>query len=567
MRTRTILAYERRAASAEHRAAAALLIPQPHAPPPSPLRALGVDDVPLEGFVEALMRGPQASAAITFATFIAGVGAAAGAPPRALEEAKPALRSIFRRADGGGKEKLTRAELAAAFCAYLCGDLESSCRSVFMLCAGQGGLLAHAELCEFLRAMLRLAADADPVGAAEAGSAEETADTCWASASIERRDSGLPFAAFRMWFVGEAEGADLVASPGSPAGMRQRVGSPISIMRQRASVSPQPRQRSPSPQPRTMTSSPLRSLSLSPRLSLSPKIDHQLAPLLQRAPSSSSSSLPLPRPRAASPSPIVLAVSSSLLSASAFTNPSPPRKFVSTTLAATSLRPQPQLAPPAPLPALSQSVLAILRAARSGPTDEPPPTCTAAALLPPPRTWSPTAFPRLLPPGIVHHCATEGGVALWSCPILSGAMATTRSSDCPWEMGAARSALGRESVRCGTYFRDGPGWQLFDFGRANRVAVNAYAVRHGQPNGRGRLRCWVLEGSVDGQSWSTLRSHEEDAALRDAPFATAMWAVEGAAAQIRSRFLRLTVTGPNSSGLRDLWICGFEVYGALHVAD
>ena len=477
-------------------------------------RVLGVAGVPLSGFVASLMSASASSTAVTFAAFKSGVGAAVNAAPRALDLATPALRSIFRRADGGGKGQLTHAELAALFCAYLCGDLEASCQSVFMLCAGSDGLLAREDLRSFLSTMLRLAAEADPIGAAEAGNADETADACWASSGVPR-GAGVSYDSFRTWFVGSDSGAEL---PGSPAGLRQRVTSP----------------------------------------------SRSRSPLAERQPARCEQPFP-PRgvPALSLPARIVFAD----LEVTALHPPrrtSPERSVVSPRIAA---------ARAALLAPLSAPFLAPLTTPHSvaSPQTRAPLAPVAAAPSAPSfggtfESTSRTEAPLL--PGLVHVCATKGGALPWSCPVLAGEIATTRSSECPWNRVDARSALGREPVESGTYFRFGDGWQLFDFGHNRRVMLDAYAVRHGRASGRGRLRNWVLEGSVDGESWSELSRHGDDDTLADIAFATARWPVSSATARaMRSRYLRLRVTGANSSGLRDLWLCGFEIYGELLAAD
>ena len=480
---------------------------------PSPLLELGVTGIPLSGFVASLMSASTATS-ITFAAFKAGVGAAAKAAPCALNAATPALQAIFLRADSGGKGQLTRAELAATFCAYLCGDLDASCQSVFVLCAGSDGLLAREVLRSFLSTMLRIAAEADPVGAADAGSADETADACWASAGLSR-GAGVSYDAFRTWFVGSDDnGAEL---PGSPWLLRQRATSPPSRSRSPLAERRLARFEQPLPshdvpalrQPVSIVFADLQVSALRPpqrtspgRSRVSPRIAAARAALL--APLSAPLLVPLTAPRIRAPSPSRVASA--------------------------------PVAPALPAPSFGGAFESTSRAARA----------------------------ELLRPGLVHICATKGGALPWSCPVLKGEIATARSSECPWNRFGARSALGCERVESGTYFRSGDGWQLFDFGRNRRVVLDAYAVRHGRASGNGRLQNWVLEGSIDGESWSELSRHADDDALADIAFATACWPVTGAAARTkRSRYLRLRVTGPNSSGLRGLWLCGFEVYGEL----
>ena len=77
-----------------------------------------------------------------------------------------------------------------------------------------------------------------------------------------------------------------------------------------------------------------------------------------------------------------------------------------------------------------------------------------------------------------------------------------------------------------------------------------------------------MEASTDGQAWTTLRSHRNDASLADTAHSTAGWAVaprvEGGTGACFSHF-RVRQTGKNSSNTDHLFCAGIELYGELEL--
>ena len=88
-----------------------------------------------------------------------------------------------------------------------------------------------------------------------------------------------------------------------------------------------------------------------------------------------------------------------------------------------------------------------------------------------------------------------------------------------------------------------------------------------------RCRNWKLEGSLDGETWTVLRAHENDisASLSSALLIASAWIVtalrgKGATAtwtiqtDKEFRIFRVTSTGLNSSGhFRNVAVSGFEL--------
>ena len=95
-----------------------------------------------------------------------------------------------------------------------------------------------------------------------------------------------------------------------------------------------------------------------------------------------------------------------------------------------------------------------------------------------------------------------------------------------------------------------------------RLQVTHYCLRHGSSNGTHCLRNWRLEGSNDGNNWTTLRNHNNDQSLPNSGFSEAGWAVDGCDPG-GYRFLRILPHGNNSNGNPQLVCSGIEFYGVL----
>ena len=54
---------------------------------------------------------------------------------------------------------------------------------------------------------------------------------------------------------------------------------------------------------------------------------------------------------------------------------------------------------------------------------------------------------------------------------------------------------------------------------------SAYTLRHARGYGRSAVRCWQLQGSKDGVTWTTLVDHQGDERLSE-PGSTATWSIK-----------------------------------------
>ena len=104
---------------------------------------------------------------------------------------------------------------------------------------------------------------------------------------------------------------------------------------------------------------------------------------------------------------------------------------------------------------------------------------------------------------------------------------------------------------------DGP-WAALDF-RPCVAVVAAYSMSSTHPIHVGAApRHWRFEGSLDGVRWTTLRTHDNDAAIGGKTGTMATWAV---AATEPVSLVRVVATGPNACGTTALQVSAIELYG------
>jgi hypothetical protein len=106
-------------------------------------------------------------------------------------------------------------------------------------------------------------------------------------------------------------------------------------------------------------------------------------------------------------------------------------------------------------------------------------------------------------------------------------------------------------------------WLDYDFG-SRRVNLSHYTIRS-RYNGSENdfyLRSWVIEGSVDGNTWTEIDRREDDHSL-NFKNPVRLFAVDSVSGEFRH--VRLRQTGPNqySSSDHRIIISGFELFGSL----
>jgi hypothetical protein len=98
-------------------------------------------------------------------------------------------------------------------------------------------------------------------------------------------------------------------------------------------------------------------------------------------------------------------------------------------------------------------------------------------------------------------------------------------------------------------------WVRWEF-PAKLVRPTHYTI---QSAGCYQLKSWLIEGSMDGESWTELDRRKNDSHLK-ANFAIHSFDVKSL---LECRFLRLTQTGKNDDDTNNLSFCSLEIFGSL----
>lgn len=118
------------------------------------------------------------------------------------------------------------------------------------------------------------------------------------------------------------------------------------------------------------------------------------------------------------------------------------------------------------------------------------------------------------------------------------------------------AAVSRTKARLRTKQRHNP-WMKLDIGMNRHFIPNRYTIRHGGHADEAPLRNWVLEGSKNDKQWTSLKTHENDEALKG-EYGSASWEVEGVTEGYRFFRIKDMTKHPVQ-----LTIGGFELYGKL----
>ena len=160
--------------------------------------------------------------------------------------------------------------------------------------------------------------------------------------------------------------------------------------------------------------------------------------------------------------------------------------------------------------------------------------------------------------GILHHIGTRGGMAAYRNPHELGEVVSSGSS---FGAGAVEHFVQHAHAAPVHNFTgiNAQSWLAVDLGEGRSLVVDHYCLRSDQHSGYHKPRNWELQGSLDGQSWQTLRAHQSDSSLSSQPMSTAAWPVDAGAQAFRH--FRVLQTGVNSSGHHQLMCAGIELYG------
>lgn len=166
--------------------------------------------------------------------------------------------------------------------------------------------------------------------------------------------------------------------------------------------------------------------------------------------------------------------------------------------------------------------------------------------------------------GVFYYLGTSFGQHPWMNPVLTKKLVVSASSP-PSRFTYSKALVSRNYQ--GTSFA-GPcidggqmsAWWKVDLGKDQQLLCNYYTVR--QDSSSSFMRHWSLEGSMDGQRWTQLRTHHNDQTLSHGG-QYASWPVFGANALLPFRFFRVVLLGPTTSASTpwNLSLCYLELYG------
>ncbi|XP_039805740.1 BTB/POZ domain-containing protein At2g30600-like isoform X2 [Panicum virgatum] len=167
--------------------------------------------------------------------------------------------------------------------------------------------------------------------------------------------------------------------------------------------------------------------------------------------------------------------------------------------------------------------------------------------------------------GVIYYAGTSFGKHQWMNPVLAKNITVVASS--PNSRHTDPKALVSKTYQgtcvAGPCIEDGKklSWWMVDIGQDHQLMCNWYTVR--QDGSTTFMRSWVLQGSMDGRNWTSLRVHDGDATICH-PGQFASWPIVGPPALLPFRFFRVALTGPAAGSVSNAWnlcICFLELYG------
>ncbi|XP_055386638.1 E3 ubiquitin-protein ligase Ufd4 isoform X2 [Condylostylus longicornis] len=165
--------------------------------------------------------------------------------------------------------------------------------------------------------------------------------------------------------------------------------------------------------------------------------------------------------------------------------------------------------------------------------------------------------------GLLYFIGTNGKTTEWVNPGQYGLVLVTSSEGKQLPYGKLEDILSRDSVSVNCHTKDNKkAWFSIDLGLY--LIPSSYTLRHARGYGRSALRNWLLQGSKDGITWTTLVTHSDDKSLGE-PGSTSTWPVVCSPDETQGfRHIRVQQNGRNASGQTHyLSLSGFEIYGRV----
>ena len=161
--------------------------------------------------------------------------------------------------------------------------------------------------------------------------------------------------------------------------------------------------------------------------------------------------------------------------------------------------------------------------------------------------------------GVLYRIGTQGGTRNYQNPHTSGDVVVSWSSIENGTVDLFVQHRHANSVQSYTT-NVANSWMQVDLGQNRTLRPTYYCLRNEQ-SVSDVLRNWRLEGSNDGQTWTTLRNHTNDTTLAAQSMSEANWPVENCG--VCYRFFRILQYGKNAQNNDCLCCAGIELYGDL----
>ncbi|RZB70304.1 BTB/POZ domain-containing protein isoform E [Glycine soja] len=168
--------------------------------------------------------------------------------------------------------------------------------------------------------------------------------------------------------------------------------------------------------------------------------------------------------------------------------------------------------------------------------------------------------------GVLYFAGTSYGEHPWVNPLLAEPRKITITASSPHSRYTDPKVLVSRTYQ-GTCFA-GPrlengqncSWWMVDLGQDHQLMCNYYTLR--QDGSKAFPRCWNVQGSLDGKSWTNLRVHENDRSICK-PGQFASWPIIGPNALLPFRYFRVVLTGTTTDATNpwNFCICYLELYG------
>jgi hypothetical protein len=164
--------------------------------------------------------------------------------------------------------------------------------------------------------------------------------------------------------------------------------------------------------------------------------------------------------------------------------------------------------------------------------------------------------------GIIHRLTTDSGGNVCDSGILSVTVSHTNPNIHKREVngGAAKFVFDLDS-RVGWYdANQNPTWLQVDF-QTRKIQLTAYSINFGECGNTGRCPQWVLEGSHDGKSWTTIDDRASESKERKSFDVETFHCQSGISDTFQ--YLRLFKKGNCWGNYHQLGLAALEFFGTL----